>query len=83
MMPMDGKVSVRAAEIEDVLKAEFDAARREVAWSLAEAEEGDLIQQSERPIFDRINQLKQQTMAQGLQHRIDEIEASFFPSGPP
>jgi len=73
----------RAARIAESLRPSFDAARLKLARQFAEAEEGRLIEQTERVVFESLNGLKTTTQEVGLQERIGESEAAFSPSCAP
>lgn len=80
-MAQDGQTEDRVTRIADALSPKFDAVRWNLAQRIAEAEEGQLIEQTEMDIFEELNRLKSHTQEAGLQARIDEAEADFFPSG--
>jgi hypothetical protein len=48
---------------------------------MAAAEDGRLIEQTERIIFDDLNRLKSTAQEVGLQERVHQAEAAFSPCG--
>lgn len=71
----------RAERIAEALRPSFDAARLKLAERFAQAEEGRLIEQTERAVFESLNRLKTTTQEVGIQQRIADAESAFSPSG--
>ena len=71
----------RVERVTQALGPCFDAARLKLAQAIAAAEDGRLIEQTERIIFDELNHLKSTSQEVGLQERVQEAEAAFSPCG--
>jgi hypothetical protein len=71
----------RIERIAKALQPRFDEARLKLARQFAQAEDGWLIEQTEMLVFDELNRLKTATQEVGLQERIQEADAAFFPCG--
>lgn len=80
-MTQDESMQWRAERVARSLAPGFDAARLKLAWAIAEAEDGRLIEQTERVIFEELNRLKAKSQEVGLQARVHQAEAAFSPSG--
>ena len=80
-MTQDGSMQNRVERVAQSLAPQFDAVRLKLARAIAAAEDGRLIEQTERIIFAELNRLKTTTQEVGLQERVDEAEAVFSPSG--
>ncbi len=82
-MTQDGSMQDRVERMAQALMPQFDEARMKLARALAAAEEGRLIEQSERVIFDELNRLKTTAQEIGLRERVHEVESAFSPGGAP
>jgi len=73
----------RQERIAEALRPFFDEARLRLAGVAAQARDGQLVEQTEMPIFEELNRLKRQCQEIALQERVTEAEAAFSPSSPP
>jgi len=80
-MTQDGSMQNRVERVAQLLTPQFDAALLKLARAIAAAEDGRLVDQTERIIFEELNRLKTTTQEVGLQARVHEAEAAFSPSG--
>jgi hypothetical protein len=81
-MAQEGPPQERMERIAQALQPRFDEARWKLARQFAQAEEGQLIEQTEGLVFAELNRLKTSAQEVGLQQRIEEAEGAFSPSGP-
>jgi hypothetical protein len=82
-MTQDGSMQDRVDRVAQLLAGEFDEVRLKLAQAIASAEDGRVIEQTERIIFEDLNRLRTTTQQVGVQERIHEAEAAFSPSGAP
>ena len=80
-MAQDEQQQKRVERIAKALEPHFDESRFTLAQRIAQAEDGWLIEQTERPIFEELNRLKTKTQEVGLQERIRATKSAFSPSG--
>lgn len=80
-MAQDEQQQERVERIAKALGPDFEQSRYRLAKRIAEAEDGCLVEQTERPVFEELNRLKTKTQEVGLQERIQIAEAAFSPSG--
>jgi predicted component of type VI protein secretion system len=80
-MTQDGSVQDRVERVAQSLAPSFDAVRLKLARAFAQAEAGQVIEQTERIIFEELNHLKTTSQEVGLQERVHEAQAAFSPSG--
>lgn len=80
-MPQSKQSDKSVKQIAQALKPHFDQTRLMLAQQIAQAEDGYLIEQTERPIFEALNRLKTTTQQVSLQERIQVAESAFSPSG--
>ncbi len=82
-MAQDEPAAQRVERIAQALQPQFDQARYKLARQFAQARDGHLIEQTENEVFAELNRLKTSSQEVGLQERLQEAEAAFFPSCPP
>ena len=80
-MAQDEQQQERVERIAKALQPDFDESRFTRAKRIAQAEDGWLIEQTERPIFEELNRLKTKPQEVGPQERIRATESAFCPSG--
>ena len=80
-MTQDESMQSRVQRMAQSLAPGFDETRLKLARAIAGAEDGRLIEQTERIIFDELNRLKTKSQEAGLQERVVQAEAAFSPCG--
>lgn len=79
-MTQDESEQDRVDRVAQSLAPKFDQTRMDLAKAIIAAEDGHVIEQTERIIYDQLNRLKTTTQQVGMQERVQEAEAAFFPS---
>jgi len=71
----------RVEQLQERFRPAFERAMQEAVRVYGEARVGHLIDDTEEPWAEVLQTLAQQIQEQGLQGRVEEVEADFSPSG--
>ena len=63
------------------MREQLEAMLGRVADAINDAQDGEIIAGSERPVFDLFAEFRRKAFEAGLQMRTDAAEAAFSPSG--
>lgn len=77
---MTDSMTVWEDQLIQQMQPNFERAMREVARAVNQAPDGQWIDASEEPVREAMSQLRQEVYQQMLQARLNEAQASFFPS---
>lgn len=77
---MERLVQVDREQLAAQLRTEFEQAMAQVMDAVNAAKEGRLIQDSERPVLELMQDLQRRVYQKAVQLRIDSTESSFSPS---